>query len=490
MNQPKSVGIWIRVSTEDQAQGDAPETHEKRGRLYAEAKSWIVAEVYHLEAVSGKSVIEHPEAKRMLRDIKSGKISGLIFSKLARLARNTKELLEFADYFKEHDADLVSIAEAIDTSTPAGRLFYTMIAAMAQWEREEIASRIAASVPIRAKLGKHIGGEAIYGYRWEKQQLVIEESEAPVRRLIYELFLKLRRKKAVATELNRLGYRTRAGKEYTDGNVKRLLRDTTAKGVHIANYTTMRGGVWEIKPESEWILTPCPAIISEALWNDCNRILDEQIKKRGSPGPRPVHLFSGYLFCKCGKAMYVYHDQTYACRPCKRKVLTSDIEEIYYEQLKDFLLTEVEPSSYTRQTQTLISEKERLLATITEEASRLRKRMGDLVNMRLSEELTREAFMEHHKPLEVRLTQITDQVPSLEAEISFLTVQSESSDTVLHNAKTLYEKWPFMDKDEKRGYVETITESIVIEDEEIEINLAYEPASLQNAGKGHSMVDA
>ena len=47
-------------------------------------------------------IIEHPEARRMLRDIKSGKISGLIFSKLARLARNTKELLEFADYFKEH----------------------------------------------------------------------------------------------------------------------------------------------------------------------------------------------------------------------------------------------------------------------------------------------------------------------------------------------------------------------------------------------------
>ncbi|MBS1624083.1 MAG: recombinase family protein [Bacteroidetes bacterium] len=490
MNQPKNVGIWIRVSTEDQAQGDAPETHEKRARLYAEARNWIVAEVYHLEAVSGKSVIEHPEAKRMQKDIKSGKISGLIFSKLARLARNTKELLEFADYFREHDADLISIAEAIDTSTPAGRLFYTMIAAMAQWEREEIASRIAASVPIRAKLGKHIGGEAIYGYRWENQQLVIDEKEAPVRKLIYELFLKLRRKKAVATELNKQGYRTRAGKEYTDGNIKRLLKDTTAKGVHIANYTTMRGGVWEIKPESEWILTKCPAIITEELWNDCNRVLDEQIKKRGSLGPRPAHLFSGYLFCKCGKAMYVYHDQTYACRPCKRKVLTSDIEEIYYEQLKDFLLTEVEVSSYMSQTDTLISEKEKLLVTITEEAAKLRKRMGELVNMRLNEELTREAFIEHHKPLEIRLGQITEQVPILEAEISFLRVQNESSDTVLHNAKTLYEKWPFMVMDEKRTYVETITESIVIEDEEIVINLAYEPASLQNVGKSHSSVDA
>src|SRR3990170_4622436 len=88
----KAVGIWIRVSTEDQAHGESPEHHEKRARYYAESKEWKVKEVYHLEAVSGKSVKDHPEAQRMQNDIKRGHISGLIFSKLARLARNTREL--------------------------------------------------------------------------------------------------------------------------------------------------------------------------------------------------------------------------------------------------------------------------------------------------------------------------------------------------------------------------------------------------------------
>lgn len=490
MEQQKSVGIWIRVSTEDQAQGDAPETHERRARMYAEAKNWHVAEVYHLEAVSGKSVMEHPEARRMLNDIRKGTITGLIFSKLARLARNTKELLEFADYFRDHGADLVSISEAIDTSTPAGRLFYTMIAAMAQWEREEIASRIAASVPIRAKMGKQLAGEATFGYRWENQVLVIDEKEAPIRKLIYELFLKHKRKKTVARELNGMGYRTRGGGEFTDTSVKRLLKNSTAKGIHLANYTTMRNGVWETKPQSEWIFTSCPAIVSPELWDECNRILDEQTKKR-PPGPKSVYLLTGFVTCECGKTMYIYHkDMAYNCRPCKRRILASDIDEIFYEYLKEFLLTKIDAPAYSEKLETLLSEKQKLLQVTNEEADKIRKKMGELVNMRLEGELTKEAFLEHHKPLEQRLAQLMEQVPNLEAEVSFMTVQSESSETVLLEAKNLYSQWEAMPLDEKRRIIEAITEKLVIGEEEITIKLSYAPQSLQNGGKWQHMVDA
>lgn len=113
-NHSKSIGIWVRVSTEDQVKGESPEHHERRARYYAESKNWDVKEVYLLEAVSGKSVMEHPQTQRMLHDIKSGKISGIIFSKLARLARNTKELLEFAEIFRQYNADLISLQESID----------------------------------------------------------------------------------------------------------------------------------------------------------------------------------------------------------------------------------------------------------------------------------------------------------------------------------------------------------------------------------------
>src|SRR5262245_53552997 len=91
----KRVGIWVRVSTEDQAKGESPQHHEIRARTYADLRGWEVTKVYDLSGVSGKSVADHPQTRAMRQDIIEGRITGLVFSKLARLARNTKELLEF-----------------------------------------------------------------------------------------------------------------------------------------------------------------------------------------------------------------------------------------------------------------------------------------------------------------------------------------------------------------------------------------------------------
>jgi len=485
----KSVGIWIRVSTEDQARGDSPEHHERRAKAYAESKDWQVKEVYHLEAVSGKSVMGLPETERMLQDIKSGRITGLIFSKLARLARNTRELLDFADIFREHGADLISLQEAIDTSSPAGRLFYTMVAGMAQWEREEISDRVAASVPIRAKLGKPLGGAAPFGYQWNDGKLVPEPKEAPVRKLMYELFLEHQRKRTVARILNERGYRTRGGRPFSYSSINRLLQDPTAKGLHRKNYTKSlgKGKEWVLKPEKEWVYIEIEPIVSKELWNQCNKILEEQRKKNKRPARKTVHLFTGFAFCHCGNKMYVPSSSPkYTCYKCRNKIRVDDLEEIFHEQLKGFFFSPDQVKEYLEQADSQIKEKQELLQTLLDEEKRVRAEMDKTYRLYLDDKLTVDGFGERNTPLEQRLQQIKEQIPELQAQIDFLKIQYLSSDEILHEAKDLYSRWPKLDSAEKRKIIETITEKIVIGKDDITINLSYlPPSSSQMAASSH-----
>lgn len=484
MEQTKRVGIWVRVSTEYQVKDDSPETHERRARLYAEAKGWDVIEVYRLEAISGKTVMELPDTKKMLRDVRTGRITGLIFSKLARLARNTKELLEFSEIFRKENADLISLAENIDTSSPSGRLFFTIIAAMAEWERAEIADRVAASVPIRAKMGKPLGGAAPYGYQWLNNQLVIDPKEAPIRKLIHELFVEHKRKGYVGRILNEKGYRTRNGSKFTDTTIGRLLQDPTAKGVRRANYTKSLGDgkAWEVKPESEWVVIPCPAIISVELWDNCMKILDTQEKKDKRPAKKPVHLFTGLLHCDCGGKMLVPSgSKKYVCNTCKKtRIAIEDAEEIYYGNLHAFLNTDEDIEKFLARADATIAAKEEQLQRMMQEQRRIQADMDKLIDLNLTGDLPKEGFKRRYTPLDEQLKQIELTIPELQAELDYLKVEYLNSSQVVEDAQTLYDTWPTFTPERKRKIVEDITERITIGTEEITIKFSLTPSFFRN----------
>lgn len=474
----KRVGIWIRVSTEDQVAGESPEHHERRARLYAEAKGWAVVEVYRLDAISGKTVKDQPETKRMVGDIQDGHITGLIFSKLARLARNTKELLEFAEIFREHDADLISLAESIDTSTPAGRLFYTMIAAMAQWEREEIAERVAASVPIRAKMGKRLGGVAPFGYQWKDGKFIPDPDEVPVRRLIYELFREHRRKKAVARILNDRGLRTRSGKPFSGTTVLRHIRDPVAKGIRRANYTFSRDKTkaWKNKPESEWVLHEVEPIVSVELWDECNAILDLQATKRAVPTKRPVHLFAGLTYCVCGARMKVpSNTPKYVCPACRNKIPIIDLEAVFQEQLKQFFFSTDELERHLALADAELVEKERLVGVLKREREKLSLEVDRLYDLYQSGEIDKAGFGGKYRPVAERLKQLDEEIPRAQAEADVLRIGQLSRAEVIEGARDLYSRWPSLDENDKRRIVEMITERIVVGKGEVEIDLSYAP---------------
>lgn len=164
-----------------------------------------------------------------------------------------------------------------------------------------------------------LGGVSPFGYRWQGGKLVIDQNEAPVRKLIFELFAKHKKKKIVAKILNDLGYRTRHKALFSDTTIDRLLRDTTAKGIRIIK-------------ERPVMVDP---IVDAELWERANMILCGKKQTKQS-----VKLFSGIAFCECkGKMLVPTNSTKYVCKKCRRKIPVEDLNDIFESQLKKIELS-------------------------------------------------------------------------------------------------------------------------------------------------------
>lgn len=469
----KRVGIWIRVSTEEQANGDSPQNHRSRAEGYAISRGWKILEVYDLAGVSGKSVADHPETKRMMADIKRGHIQGLVFTKLARLTRNAKELMEFSDFFQEHHADLVSLGESIDTSTPAGRLFFNLVGCMAQWEREEITDRIRSSVLIRAKQGKPLSGSAPYGYTWKDKKLVVQPDEAPIRLLVYKLFDEVKRLKTVARMLNERGYRTRSGKMWSDTTVRYMVRDPTAKGLHRQNYSASVGKRMVIKPESEHIFNGVEAIVPTDLWERCNAHLDARyVKRERRPGKTPAHIYSGFVTCQCGGKMYVpMKTAKYICQKCRNKIACQDLDEIFMEELKNYLVKDENVRAYLDKAGAALSEKQTLLEQRRKETNKLDEDKQRMLRLYLDGHIGGEDFKAYNDPILDQRRQLDEELVRVQAEIDILKIDNLSSEQIATEALNLHSRWPEMSLEEKRRVAELMVRSIVVGDGDITFNL-------------------
>lgn len=476
------VGIWIRVSTEDQARGESPKNHEARARMYAELKGWTVVEMYDLSGVSGKSVSEHPEAQRMFADVVSGKIKGLIFSKLARLARNTRELLDFSEFFQKHNANLVSLEESLDTSTPAGRLLYTVIGALAQWEREEISARVAASIPIRARQGKPTGGKGAFGYMWKDRQFVPNPKEAPTIRRAYELYLETGKLLKTCQKLHEEGFRTRKG-IFRPVTLKRFLQDTVYKGIRRANYSKSKGNKksWILKPEEDWVFTEVEPIVEEDIWDKVNALLD----KNASPFQKKLpkegkYLFSGLLQCKCGTKLYVapYSGMKvprYRCRECCFKLNEDVLEEHFLKALKTMIVKPEElkaVSDYEAERQS----REERLELLKREIKSVDVKIDTLLDLIGDQTIDRGNFSERFMPLKERKEQILAEIPRLQAEIDFAKANNIAKDFLLERATNFASMWPILDDDEKRKLVHDLVDNVEIGDDSLHFVFSYSPS--------------
>lgn len=471
---PKKVAIWIRVSSEDQARGESPRTHEQRARMYAEIKGWHVVTLYDLSGISGKTVLDHPESRRMVEDVRAGRIDALIFSRLARLARNTKELLEIAEIFKQHNASLVSLGESIDTSTPAGMLLFTVLGALAEWERSEISARVAASVPIRAAMGKPTGGHGPFGYRWdqESRRLVVDPAAAEVVRAIFRVFLEEQGNKArTVRRLGAMGVRTRNGAKWAVTSVTRMLDNTAYAGRRVANYSRSTGDKkhWKRKPEHEWVYHDVEPIIDMETWEKTKayqvRRAAEKTTMSGVP-KESKHLFGGLLVCACGKKLYMrYHPKKtpkYRCNGCRRLVAESDL---VVGMLDVFRRITIEPELLEEQAPQIdLQATQSELAALAKEIALGRKRKANLLDLYGDERITKPDLFGQLKEAEDSLAVAEQRAGELEEVMRRHEAAAISRAPMLERAESLRSLWRILSPDEQRQVVRELIDSVEVSD--------------------------
>jgi len=143
MKKGLKTGIYVRVSTEEQVQeGFSIRAQAEKLKAYAALKEWEIYDIYADEGISGSNIVDRPAVNRLIDDINEGKVENVLVFKVDRLTRSTKNLIELVELFENYDCAFNSLTESIDTDTPSGRMFLKIIGIFAEFERENLVSRL------------------------------------------------------------------------------------------------------------------------------------------------------------------------------------------------------------------------------------------------------------------------------------------------------------------------------------------------------------
>ncbi|MFI8709835.1 recombinase family protein [Bacillus sp. NPDC077411] len=175
-----TVGIYIRVSTEEQARdGFSISAQKEKLKAYCIAQDWDSFKFYVDEGISAKDT-NRPQLNAMLDHIKQGLITTVLVYRLDRLTRSVMDLYQLLDTFDAYNCAFKSATEVYDTSTAMGRMFITIVAALAQWERENLGERVRMGQIEKARQGEY-SAKAPFGFnKDENSKLVINEQESKV----------------------------------------------------------------------------------------------------------------------------------------------------------------------------------------------------------------------------------------------------------------------------------------------------------------------
>lgn len=233
MFEMKKACVYTRVSTDAQGEDgkvSLPE-QERMAKACIESKGWRYIKTYEDNGYTGRNT-NRPALQEMLSDVRDGKIEAIVIFKLDRLSRKQTDTMSIIENdILQHNVDLVSLNETLDTTTPWGRAMIGILSSFNQLESENIALRTTMGRYATAREGGYAGGKPPLGYKAVNGKLEIVPEEAEIIRKVFELRANHMTMQAIADSLNQMGYRSKKGKEFKHSSIQAIL----------ANEETYRG---------------------------------------------------------------------------------------------------------------------------------------------------------------------------------------------------------------------------------------------------------
>lgn len=397
---PRTVAIYLRVSTEDQArEGFSLGNQEESNRAYIRQKFGVVAEVVIYQDIESGYSIERKNYLRLLEDCRQRKVDALVVWRLDRFTRNTSAgLAALSDLTVKLGIPVFSVMEGqIDFNDPNNKLMNTFLVGMAEFERNRIQQRVMPGMKQGAKLGHYQGTRyVILGAAYNKpmQRLEWIPNEVKMLKILFKRVAEGDSLRSMARHLHLAGYRNRRGKALGTS----LLAHAIKREIYCDGYYRWNGITSE-KP----VLEP---IIDRSTWERANQVVSTNRspqlvgRRGGAHRDDSPYILHGVLKCRLCGGNLVGHTQRLGVRYYGCSTYFSKGKVVCEGQWIKADSIETQARHILK---TAISNKQ-VLALAREELGRMiaDRNPEILAGIRLAERQLRELTEQHRRLLELR----------------------------------------------------------------------------------------
>ena len=330
--EKKKCGLYMRVSTEDQArEGFSLPEQKERLEAFCKFKGYEIIDYYQDAGISAKTGNYRPEFERLKEDIKSKKINTIVSLKLDRITRSIYDWENLITFLDENDAYLDCANDEINTTTANGKMISRLLMSVSQNEIERTSERTKIGLAGAIKSG-HIPHIAPLGYKHENKTLVIDYSTKDVVVRIFELYSEGYSYQKISNLFNE--ERVLGKDNWRDSTIQTILENEIYKGDFVHGKRTKTPTYYENVVEP---------IVSKELWDDCQ----VQKKKNSRSYQRTLtYLYLQKLKCpKCcrilgGKATTKKNGKPYFyyyCNDCKISFKENVVNEYFSQFINELV---------------------------------------------------------------------------------------------------------------------------------------------------------